>query len=62
MQPLETITVEEATVGCDGGGGALGHPLVYLTVGLAGGVECPYCSRRFVLSEQARARVAADAH
>jgi hypothetical protein len=33
---------------CDGGGGALGHPRVYLEMGGAGFVECPYCDRRFV--------------
>lgn len=54
MQPIETITVETETVGCDGGGGALGHPLVYLTLGKTGQVECPYCSRRFVLKEGAK--------
>lgn len=47
-QPLETIEVETTTVGCDGGVGALGHPLVYLTLGAEGRVDCPYCGRRFV--------------
>jgi uncharacterized Zn-finger protein len=55
MQPPETIIVETATVGCDGGGGALGHPLVYLTMGRNGVVDCPYCGRRYVLSEDAKA-------
>ncbi|MEM1419853.1 MAG: zinc-finger domain-containing protein, partial [Pseudomonadota bacterium] len=31
-----------------GGGGALGHPRVYLTIGEQGFVECPYCDRRYV--------------
>lgn len=60
MQPVETITVETPTVGCDGGGGALGHPLVYLTLGHDGKAVCPYCSREFVL--KAGATVAAHAH
>ncbi|MGQ0663971.1 MAG: zinc-finger domain-containing protein [Pseudomonadota bacterium] len=47
-QPPETIEVETATVECDGGG-ALGHPLVYLNLGREGRVECPYCDRLFVL-------------
>jgi uncharacterized Zn-finger protein len=51
MQPTETITVETATIGCDGGGGALGHPLVYLTLDHEGRVECPYCSRVYVLKD-----------
>jgi uncharacterized Zn-finger protein len=36
-------------VPCDGGGGALGHPLVYLTMGTRDDVECGYCDRKFVL-------------
>ena len=54
MQPTETILVETSTVGCDGGGGALGHPLVYLTLDREGQVECPYCSRLFKLKEGAK--------
>ena len=54
MQPIETIEVETLTVGCDGGGGALGHPLVYLTLSNEGRTECPYCSRRYVLKEGAK--------
>ncbi len=51
MAEDERIEVETATVGCDGGGGPMGHPMVYLTIdGGGGGGEtvCPYCSRRFV--------------
>ena len=54
MQPTETIQVETETVGCDGGGGALGHPLVYLTLDNGGKADCPYCGRRFVLKEGAK--------
>ncbi|MCH8918633.1 MAG: zinc-finger domain-containing protein [Alphaproteobacteria bacterium] len=49
MDPVETITVEDTTVGCDGG--TLGHPLVYLNLGPGGEVDCPYCGRRYVLAE-----------
>jgi uncharacterized Zn-finger protein len=52
---FETITVDQDRVGCDGGGGALGHPLVYLNLGPEGHIECPYCSRRYVLKEGAAA-------
>jgi uncharacterized Zn-finger protein len=45
----EGIEVESTVVGCDGGGGALGHPLVYLNMDPATEIVCPYCSRRFVL-------------
>ena len=47
----ETIHVETKKVACDGGGGALGHPLVYLTIGADGHVVCPYCSRDYVLKK-----------
>ena len=45
----ETIEVEETRVACDGDGGTLGHPRVYLEMGNENFVECPYCDRRFVL-------------
>ncbi|WP_366658116.1 zinc-finger domain-containing protein [Fodinicurvata sp. EGI_FJ10296] len=46
----EIIYVDEDTesVGCDGGGGALGHPLVYYTFGSSRSVTCGYCDREFV--------------
>ena len=53
MEPAETIEVEETRVSCDGGGGALGHPMIYLNLGDGGMVDCPYCGRRFVLKEGA---------
>lgn len=55
MEPAEIIPVESTTVGCDGGGGALGHPLVYLSMEKNGQIDCPYCGRRFVLKPGARA-------
>ena len=47
-EPTEIIETADTTVACDGGGGALGHPRVYLTL-VGGKVMCPYCSRLFVL-------------
>jgi uncharacterized Zn-finger protein len=52
-EPFETITVDTDRVACDGSGGALGHPKVYLNLGPEGRVECPYCSRLYVLAEGA---------
>ena len=52
-EPFETITVDTDRVACDGGGGPLGHPKVYLNLGVGKRVECPYCSRVFVLREGA---------
>ncbi len=54
MSEREIIEVEDtdATVGCDGGGGPLGHPLVYLRFEGKPHVDCYYCSRRFVTKGQ----------
>jgi uncharacterized Zn-finger protein len=51
--PSEVITVDKHRIACDGGGGALGHPKVFLEMGTDHSVECPYCDRKFVLSKQA---------
>jgi uncharacterized Zn-finger protein len=48
MAPFETVIIDETVANCDGGGGALGHPKVYLNLAPSGRVECPYCSRLFV--------------
>lgn len=48
MGPFETIYIDETVAACNGGGGPLGHPRVYLNLGSAGKIECPYCSRLFV--------------
>ena len=49
MQAIETIEVDTPKVACDGGKGPLGHPRVYLNMGDKGQIECPYCSRTYVL-------------
>jgi uncharacterized Zn-finger protein len=55
MDAEETVVATETTVCCDGGDGALGHPAVYLHFEDGKEIVCPYCSRRFVLSETASA-------
>ena len=35
---------------CDGGGGVLGHPRVFLRINATEAVICPYCSRLYVLN------------
>lgn len=50
VPPPEEIVVSSKRVACDGGGGALGHPLVYMDMGEDDAVECGYCDRRFVLA------------
>ena len=49
----EVIKVRSGRVACDGVGGALGHPRVWLEMGEANFVECSYCDRRFVLATDA---------
>ncbi len=48
MQPFETIYIDSMIASCNGGGGPLGHPKVYLNLAADGKVECPYCSRLFI--------------
>jgi uncharacterized Zn-finger protein len=65
IEAPETVVVTQSRVACEGSGGALGHPRVYLEMGEAGFVECGYCDRRFVLSPaalEARAKGEAEAH
>ena len=50
VQAPEIVETDNTRVACDGGGGALGHPKVFLEMGDENAVECPYCDRRFVLA------------
>lgn len=43
MVPANTDEVK-----CDGGGGALGHPVVWYAFGKREHVDCHYCDRRFL--------------
>jgi uncharacterized Zn-finger protein len=51
--PPEVFVVDSTRVHCDGVGGALGHPRVFMEMGDSGFVECGYCDRRFVLRSEA---------
>lgn len=45
----EIIYVTTDKVACDGAGGAIGHPRVYLPLFADKDfVECPYCDRRYM--------------
>ncbi|MCB9987947.1 MAG: zinc-finger domain-containing protein [Rhodospirillales bacterium] len=50
VQTPEMIVVADdvSDVKCDGGGGALGHPVVWYTFDGKDVVECLYCDRAFV--------------
>ena len=50
VTPEEVILVETRSVGCDGGGGALGHPMIYMRIEETQ-VTCPYCARTYRLKE-----------
>ncbi|WP_428245864.1 zinc-finger domain-containing protein [Ferrovibrio sp.] len=58
MEPVETKEVDSTRIACDGDGGALGHPRIYLNMGEKSEIDCPYCGRRYVL----KAGAAAHAH
>lgn len=59
MESDDVVYVTTAKVACDGGGGALGHPRVFLSFGEKGEIVCPYCSRHFIQTEDAQP---ADSH
>jgi uncharacterized Zn-finger protein len=50
--PTEIIHVDHPVLACDGGGGVLGHPRVFLHIEDRS-ILCPYCSRLFILNEGA---------
>ena len=55
LTPPETSYVRSNRAVCDGaadipGGGALGHPRVFLELDEKGYVDCGYCDRRFILT------------
>lgn len=50
-QEPETVHVQGDKIACDGGGGPIGHPRVYLPLYGDGVVECPYCDRRYISTD-----------
>ncbi len=49
----ERVVVATKYVKCDGGGGALGHPVSWMDMGEEDHVVCKYCDREFVLAASA---------
>ena len=45
------VLTTDHKVSCNGDGGALGHPRVFLEMGADGEVFCGYCDRHFVLKD-----------
>ena len=54
LDPPEVVEVDSEIVACEGDGGALGHPRVFLNMEGKGQIDCPYCDRRFVLKAGAK--------
>ena len=49
IEPPEIEYVTKDQIPCQGDGGALGHPLVWLKISPTEGmVECPYCDKQFI--------------
>ena len=55
VDDIEVYIVDEMDVVCDGGGGALGHPLEYMTLAPGLKIVCPYCGRRYLHSSHPEA-------
>lgn len=54
MASLEAINVDKRDIACDGEGGVLGHPRVFLHIdNNTNKIYCSYCSRLYVLAEGA---------
>jgi uncharacterized Zn-finger protein len=53
VEAEQRIITKQSSVSCDGGGGPLGHPRVYLQIGDEGDIVCPYCSCTYKLAENA---------
>lgn len=51
QRDLEVLEVQTRNIACDGGGGALGHPLTYYEIGADGQAVCGYCGKRFILTK-----------
>ena len=51
--PLSLLSADCPQVACDGGGGALGHPKVYINLDGGEPVACIYCGLRYVFDPNA---------
>jgi len=56
LKDIKIIEIESLKTSCDGGGGALGHPAVYLTItpSKSDYIDCSYCGTRYKLKEGAK--------
>ncbi len=49
LQTEDVVIVQSRRVMCEGSGGALGHPRIWLDMGQETSVRCKYCDRLFKL-------------
>jgi uncharacterized Zn-finger protein len=52
MEPAEIIKINDRSLHCDGGGKPLGHPRIFLNMGEADYIDCPYCGKRYQYEEK----------
>ena len=48
-QTPDIVMVDSRKLSCDGGGGALGHPVVWYEMVGEDSIQCKYCDRLFIL-------------
>jgi len=53
LQTEDVVIVQSRRVMCEGSGGALGHPRIWLDMGQETSVRCKYCDRLFKLDPHA---------
>merc|ERR1712183_380564 len=53
IKDVPPIAVNKRVVACDGGGGALGHPRVYINLDDGEPHSCIYCGLRYVFNPKA---------
>lgn len=61
VTPEDVIMADSRQVRCDGGGGALGHPSIFMRIE-GEQVTCPYCSRTYRLKDGRLKDGAGDDH
>ena len=52
MAEAPPVSSQDRVVSCDGGGGPLGHPKVFINLDKEGEHVCGYCGTRFFKKEQ----------
>ncbi|EGC30033.1 hypothetical protein DICPUDRAFT_42045 [Dictyostelium purpureum] len=48
IHQVKPIEVQDSKIGCDGGNGPLGHPMVYINLEGNTPQSCGYCGLRFI--------------